>query len=615
MTNQFNQSVTPLGAFTPLTDEQRQAHQKQLNATNDVAIFPTTTTSNALKAMVTSTSLGNGVDIRTLGFDKSTEALRQLRERQISALSAAMASQKSTSGKTIKLPVDTIIQILRLCFAWSVINDRLAFWDSRYGIYNPDEKQITTIISMAEPALTKNGSGDTLFALREAANRDKMLGTSDFENKYEDTNRYVTFKNGIYDRNTNSMLPHTPENYVIRCVNINFTPGAPNVIKPDGWNADEWLRDMAYDSETEMLFLQMIRVAIQPRVMEKSIWFFASTGRNGKGTIVEIFYQLLGIEHIANVTVNDFNKPFVFNNLDQKLAIIGDDVPANSYISDEGIFKKLHTGEAIEIEAKHKDPRPVRFSGLILQTTNELPRFRDKGGGLYRRILPVEFKNRFTEENVNYNIKDKYLREEEVLSHFVSRALALPDFDRYIEPKRSLEALGEFKGKNDNTVGFLEWAEFDLDGMNYLSDVTSTESDVKKDTLLPPMLTIPKDVVWKAYLQYCSTLKKSYLDEATAMKSIEDQFAKAGWKKLPRVRCYNPSQIVNYFTSKGVLASISNYHAMAQGTQKPAVEVYIRDVSKLEEVLGEHCPYSPKEIASMSKKYHGPTAVDLDVIK
>ena len=121
--------------------------------------------------------------------------------------------------------------------------------------------------------------------------------------------------------------------------------------------------------------------------MEKSIWLYASTGRNGKGTMVEIFYQLLGIDHIANVTADLFSKEFVFANLDQKLAIIGDDVPANTYISDEGIFKKLHTGEAIDVNAKYKDVRAVRFSGLILQTTNELPRFKDKGNGLYHYPL------------------------------------------------------------------------------------------------------------------------------------------------------------------------------------------------------------------------------------
>lgn len=609
---------TPLvDGFTPLNTSARDA-QIQARATTqprEVVLFPNTTPNNQLSAEFTPVSLGHGVDIRTLGFQKSVEALTQLRERQIAALSAIMAAKKSTSGQTVKIPIDIVVHILRLCFAWTVVNNRLAFWDSRKGIYNPDQKEITTVISMVEPALTQNASNDALFALTQAASRDIMLGTNDFQHKYDDLNRYVTFKNGIYDRNTDTMLPHTPENHVIRCVQINFTPGAPNVVKPDGWDVDSWLAEMAYDKETELLFLQMIRVAIQPRVMEKSIWFYASTGRNGKGTIVEIFYQLLGIDHIANVTVNNFNQRFVFNNLDQKLAIIGDDVPANSYIPDEGIFKKLHTGEAIEVEAKNKDPRPVRFSGLILQTTNELPRFRDKGGGLYRRILPVEFKQRFTEQNVNYNIKNKYLREEVVLSHLVARALALPDFEHYIEPERSLEALGTFKEKNDNTLGFMEWAGFDLEGKEYLADLTSTDEEVDKSKLLTPMLVIPKDVIWKTYLQYCSNTKKSYLDESTAMRSIEDQLAHAGWKKLQRVRCYDPAQIVRYFTSKGVLGSISNYHAMAQGAEKPAVEVYIRNVDAFGLTLGDYNPYTPKQMTTYSKKYHASNAQELHVIR
>ena len=564
-------------------------------STSDIVSFPGATSTPAYQQTITSQSLGNGQDIRTLGFHQSVSAVEQLRDRQIQALTALKMNSKSTSTKAVTLPVDYIVYVLKLCFAWTVINDRLAFWDSRSGIYNPDEQAVTTLISIAEPNLTMMASKDARFALKEAANRDIMLGRDDFPDEYSDTRRYVTFKNGIYDLKTKLMHKHTPKNKVIRCVQIEYQVDAPNVVMADGWDADKWLAETAVDPETETLFLQMIRVAIQPRVMEKSIWLYASTGRNGKGTMVEIFYQLLGIDHIANVTADLFSKEFVFANLDQKLAIIGDDVPANTYISDEGIFKKLHTGEAIDVNAKYKDVRAVRFSGLILQTTNELPRFKDKGNGLYRRILPVEFMQHFTTGNVNRNIKDVYLRDPRVLSHYVSRALALPDFDQYIEPKRSLEAMDRYKEHNDNTVEFMnEWFP-DASGM-----INSTDT----------MFTMPKDALWTAYLQFCSVRKYNYNHRNTFYNTVESYLKTRGWKITSRLRKYEPNQVLKFLSSIEGGTSTPEYHRLSQGADKPPKVLYVRNALAYKEAYGDNCKVDDKTILKYNEIYI--TAQDLN---
>ena len=143
--------------------------------------------------------------------------------------------------------------------------------------------------------------------------------------------------------------------------------------------------------------------------------------------------------------------------IEGKTVIIGDDVQAGIYVDESSNFNSVVTGEPVLVEEKNKQPYTTVFRKTVIQSTNELPRFKNKTNGTYRRFGIIPFRKSFSSKEDNWAIKDDYIYREEVLEYVLKKALEI-SFDRFIEPKASLEALEDFKESNDTVKAFVnEW--------------------------------------------------------------------------------------------------------------------------------------------------------------
>ncbi|MDH2698486.1 hypothetical protein QDX82_30045, partial [Klebsiella quasipneumoniae] len=94
------------------------------------------------------------------------------------------------------------------------------------------------------------------------------------------------------------------------------------------------------------------------------------------------------------------------------------------------------------------------FNKLVIQSTNFLPKFRNKSNGTYRRLLIVPFEKSFTADNDDWKIKDDYIKRTDVLEYVLKIALSL-NFDKFNEPKATQGLLDDFKISNDNVLAFV----------------------------------------------------------------------------------------------------------------------------------------------------------------
>ncbi|WP_330848125.1 DUF5906 domain-containing protein, partial [Streptococcus suis] len=91
------------------------------------------------------------------------------------------------------------------------------------------------------------------------------------------------------------------------------------------------------------------------------------------------------------------------------------------YIDESSNFNSVVTGEPVLVEEKNKQPYSTVFKKTVIQSTNELPRFKNKTNGTYRRFLIIPFRKTFSAKEDNWQIKDEYINRDDVKQYVLKK--------------------------------------------------------------------------------------------------------------------------------------------------------------------------------------------------
>lgn len=299
------------------------------------------------------------------------------------------------------------------------------------------------------------------------------------------TNRdLVPLNNGVFNYKTKTLLDHSPDYIFTAKSPINYNPDAENVVLDNGdgttWDVLSWVKDLFFmeypenPSQEEIdhvdnhnkenagldhLIWQIIGATLRPYVSwNKAAFFYAVSGNNGKGTLIELMRNVVGINATASIPMADFSKDFALEPLMSCNAILVDENDVGVYLDRAAELKAVITNDVISINRKYQAPIAYRFYGFMVQCLNEMPQLRDKSESLYRRQLFVPFSKSFTGKERKY-IKDDYIKRQDVLEFIVKYVLTkMDDYYSFNEPEASKQALGEFRHDNDPVRSF--WEEF-----------------------------------------------------------------------------------------------------------------------------------------------------------
>ena len=272
----------------------------------------------------------------------------------------------------------------------------------------------------------------------------------------------IPVNNGIFDYDTKKLLPFSPDYVFVSKCKVNFNAAATNVVihnDDDGtdWDVDSWVHELTDDPQVEKLIWQIIGAVIRPNVRwDKVIMPYSTKGNNGKGTLCRLLRNLCGEGNYTSIAINDMSKNFRLSPLLHVSAVIVDENNVTGYLDDASTFKALITGDQVQIEEKYKAPVDFRFSGLMVQCVNFLPRVNDKTSSFYRRILMVPFEKCFTGAERKY-IKDDYLNRQEVLEYVLCKVLEkIPSYYEFDVPDACTRLLDDYKTFNDPVRQFAE---------------------------------------------------------------------------------------------------------------------------------------------------------------
>src|SRR5690606_5972124 len=169
---------------------------------------------------------------------------------------------------------------------------------------------------------------------------------------------------------------------------------------------------------------------------------------------------MLGDENIASLDLGELGDRFKTAELFGKLANIGDDI-GDEFIANAAVFKKLVTGDRINVERKGQDPFEFNNYAKLLFSANNIPRIKDKTGAVQRRLAIIPFDAKFSVDDPDYRPYIKYeLREQECMEYMIllgieglKRVLLNQKFTDSTRVERELE---EYEESNNPIIGFFK---------------------------------------------------------------------------------------------------------------------------------------------------------------
>lgn len=216
---------------------------------------------------------------------------------------------------------------------------------------------------------------------------------------------YIGLNNGVLDVDTMTVHDFSPDIVLQNKIQYDYVPAAydPTVDK----TLD---KICCKDKDLRKLLEEMVGYLLFRRNELGKCFIFTGSGSNGKSTFLDMIKNLLGSENYASLGIDELGERFKTAELFHKLANIGDDI-SKKYIDDNAIFKKLVTGETVNVERKGKDPFEFNNYAKLLFSANKLPRINDTSDGLMRRLVIIPFNAVFSEKDADFDafIKDKLL--------------------------------------------------------------------------------------------------------------------------------------------------------------------------------------------------------------
>lgn len=331
----------------------------------------------------------------------------------------------------------------------------LAMYDNdksspKYGTYVNNESQILYIAERLAPDFNNNTMKDVLSKLSRSVPAESLTRSP----------RYAAVNNGVFDRETGTLQPFSPDYVFITKAPVNYNPEAVNpvIINEDDnttWDVESWIADvLSGDPDTIELIWQVIADCLQPNISrDKSIWFYSTKGNNGKGTIGQLIKNLLGDNNYSSLNIDAFGHEYMLEELLGKSANIADENNTDKFIDKVENFKATITGDDITINRKYEKPIKLQVSITNIQMVNKLPRVQDTSSSFYRRILPVPFLKSFTNNGERKYIKQDYITRKVVLEYVLHKALNLK-FEEFTVPENSMLLLADYQVQNNPVLEF-----------------------------------------------------------------------------------------------------------------------------------------------------------------
>lgn len=236
---------------------------------------------------------------------------------------------------------------------------------------------------------------------------------------------FINLANGVYDRDTKTLLPHSPTYKFTHKFPIVYDATATCLLT-------NIFLDQILDPEQRLTVEEWIGYFFLRNYQFKKAIIFVGEGDTGKTTLLEVLTYLLGPENISSVTLQKMaGDKFAAVNLFERHANLVDELSARD-ISDTASFKIATGGGSISGERKFGNAFSFLNHSKLTFATNKIPDVKDFDDDAYfARWMPIRFEKTIEKKIPNFI---KSLSTESERSGLFN--LAMAGLDRLLENGR-----------------------------------------------------------------------------------------------------------------------------------------------------------------------------------
>lgn len=226
----------------------------------------------------------------------------------------------------------------------------------------------------------------------------------------------IAFRNGIYDLETDSLKPFSPDIVITNRIPWDYNPTAYSEL------ADKTLDKIAcHDAEIRTILEECIGSCFyrSNTLGGGKAFILTGEGSNGKSTFIEVIQAILGERNYSVLDFKNLDDKFSTVMLFGKLANLGDDI-SDEFNPDVSVFKKIVTGNAIDAQQKGQPKFQFKPYCKLIFSANTIPRIRDNTGAAQRRLLIIPFDAHFSKNDADYDNTILWkLKEPECVEYFI----------------------------------------------------------------------------------------------------------------------------------------------------------------------------------------------------
>lgn len=311
----------------------------------------------------------------------------------------------------------------------------------------------------------------------------------------------IAFRNGLFNIIDNVFIPFTHEHIITNKIDWDYNPNAYIEL------TDKTLNKIACnDPNIRHLLEEVVGYSLYRRNEIGKAFIMIGEKNNGKSTFMDMMQTMLGENNISALDLKELGDRFKTAELFGKLANIGDDI-GDEFIANAAVFKKLVTGDRLNVERKGQHPFDFNNYSKLLFSANNIPRI-GKGkdsAAILRRLVIIPFDARFSPDDPDYHPFIKYeLRQQESIEYLIQ--LGIQGLKRVLQNQKFTESekvqseIDEYEENNNPIIGFFKSIEKD---------------EIENE---------PTNQVYKQYQEYCLANSLQALSNIEFSKQVKRYF-------------------------------------------------------------------------------------------
>ena len=222
------------------------------------------------------------------------------------------------------------------------------------------------------------------------------------------------FQNGIFDYDTGTLLPHSPEYHFSFIAPFCYDPKARNEV------FEKWIEEvMNYNKSRIQTFRDMLgHILIADK--SKSQYHFnliGEKGANGKSTLKEILEGILG-SFVTATPLARLGSPTEIMRLFNSLVNFSSESSTTINKATCASIKSISSGETIEGNYKFRDSVKFKPRATLISSFNEMPNYAETSPAFKRRTIFIQFEKSFLGHE-DKNIVSKILADKAGLFNYL----------------------------------------------------------------------------------------------------------------------------------------------------------------------------------------------------